>query len=95
MAIHAARRQWYCALTPTYHYTRDGYRDSLFMSEHLAGIKRLDKNPAVHGQTRMWATYLHGEDGVLDLALEVSTSTVCRSVLTPPGPGGHPSVGGS
>jgi hypothetical protein len=29
------------------------------------------------------------------LALEVSTSTVCRSVLTPPGPGGHPSVGGS
>jgi hypothetical protein len=29
------------------------------------------------------------------LALEVSTSTACRSVLTPPGPGGHPSVGGS
>jgi hypothetical protein len=29
------------------------------------------------------------------VALEVSTSTVCRSVLTPPGPGGHPSVGGS
>lgn len=29
------------------------------------------------------------------LALEDSTSTVCRSVLTPPGPGGHPSVGGS
>jgi hypothetical protein len=27
--------------------------------------------------------------------LEVSTSTVCRSVLTPPGPGGQPSVGGS
>ena len=21
--------QWLCALTPTYHYTRDGYRDSL------------------------------------------------------------------
>jgi MFS family permease len=32
---------------------------------------------------------------VAGLALEVSTSTVCRSVLTPPGPGGHPSVGGS
>ena len=29
------------------------------------------------------------------VALEVSTSTVCRSVLTPPGPGGHPSIGGS
>jgi hypothetical protein len=58
--------QWYCALTPTFHYTRDGFRDSLFLSEQLAGIKRLDRNPAVHGQTRMWATYLHGEDGVLD-----------------------------
>ncbi|MEV6417971.1 dihydrofolate reductase family protein [Kribbella sp. NPDC051718] len=32
---------------------------------------------------------------LLEVALEVSTSTVCRSVLTPPGPGGHPSVGGS
>jgi type III restriction enzyme len=29
------------------------------------------------------------------VALEVSTSTVCRSALTPPGPGGHLSVGGS
>jgi hypothetical protein len=58
--------QWYCALTPTFHYTRDGYRDSLYLSEYLTGIKQLDRNPAVHGQTRMWATYLHGEDGVLD-----------------------------
>ena len=36
--------------------------------------------------------------GVVDadrVGLEVSTSTVCRSVLTPPGPGGQPSVGGS
>ena len=35
------------------------------------------------------------DDTILLLALEVSTSTACRSVLTPPGPGGHPSVGGS
>lgn len=28
------------------------------------------------------------------LALEISTSAVCRSVLTSPGPGRHPSVGG-
>jgi hypothetical protein len=57
---------WYCALTPTYHYTRDGHRDSLFLSEYLAGIKRMDRNPAVYHQTRMWATYLRGEEGVLD-----------------------------
>jgi hypothetical protein len=58
--------QWYCALTPTYHYTRDGYRDSLFLSDYLMGIKRLDRNLAVLGHTGMWATYLRGEDGVLD-----------------------------
>jgi hypothetical protein len=58
--------QWFCALTPTYHYTRDGYRDSLYLSELLSGIKRLDRNPGVYHQTRMWAAYLHGEDGVLD-----------------------------
>ena len=58
--------QWLCALTPTYHYTRDGFRDSLFLSELLSGIKRLDRNPAVYQQTRMWAVYLHGEDGILD-----------------------------
>src|SRR4051812_645526 len=33
--------------------------------------------------------------GQRTVALEVSASTVCRSVLTPPGPGGHPSLGGS
>ncbi|MFD5133987.1 hypothetical protein [Streptomyces olindensis] len=58
--------QWYCALIPTFHYTRDGVRDSLYLSELLTGIKQLDRNPAVYGQTRMWATYLHGEDGVLN-----------------------------
>jgi hypothetical protein len=36
-----------------------------------------------------------GTGRVTGVALEVSTSTVCRSVLTPPGPGGRPSVGGS
>ncbi|MWA04573.1 DUF4365 domain-containing protein [Actinomadura sp. LD22] len=57
--------EWYCALSPTFHYTRDGYRDSLFLSEYLTGIKQLDRNPAVCGHTRMWATYLKGDEGVL------------------------------
>ena len=39
--------------------------------------------------------YGHAIHDLARVALEVSTSTVCRSVLTPPGPGGHPSVGGS
>lgn len=58
--------EWFCALSPTYHYTRDGVRDSLFLSEYLTGIKQRERNPAVYGKTRMWATYLHGEDGVLE-----------------------------
>lgn len=58
--------QWHCALVPTYHYTRDGHRDSYFPSNLLSGIKRLEHNKAVYLQTRMWATYLHGEDDVLD-----------------------------
>ncbi|HUZ52198.1 MAG TPA: DUF4365 domain-containing protein [Streptosporangiaceae bacterium] len=59
-------RQWLCALTPTYHYTRDGHRDSLYLSELLTGIKQRERNPAVYHLTRMWAAYLHGDDGVLD-----------------------------
>lgn len=58
--------QWYCALSPTHHYTRDGIRDSLFLSDYLKGIKQLDRNPAVYGHTRMWATYLRSEEGVLN-----------------------------
>ena len=50
--------QWLCALTPTYHYTRDGHRDSLYMSELLTGIKQRERNPAVYHLTRMWAAYL-------------------------------------
>jgi transposase InsO family protein len=55
---------------------------------------------AVEWQAARWVHWyntrrLHFSIGYLPLALEVSTSTVCRSVLTPPGPGGHPSVGGS
>jgi hypothetical protein len=55
--------QWLCALGPTYHYTRDGYRESLYASELLSGIKRRERNAAVYQQTRMWATYLHGRNG--------------------------------
>jgi hypothetical protein len=51
--------RWLCALTPTYHYTRDGYHESRYASELLSGIKRLERNAAVYHQTRMWAAYLH------------------------------------
>ena len=50
--------EWYLEITPTYHFTSDGYRKDKFREERLQGIKRLDRNPAVLGQLRMWAVYL-------------------------------------
>lgn len=49
---------WYLEITPTYHYTRDGIRESRFREEYLKEIKRIEHNPAVLGQVVMWADYL-------------------------------------
>jgi hypothetical protein len=65
--------QWLCALTPTYHYTRDGHEESRYASELLSGIKRLERNAAVYHTTRMWAAYLrsrNGEPGARETILE-------------------------
>lgn len=50
--------EWYLEITPTYHFTSDGYKRCKFRFELLQGIKRLDRNPAVLGQLLMWADYL-------------------------------------
>lgn len=49
---------WHCQLEPDYCFTSDGYAESRFADSLLAGIKRLDRHPAVFGWTRMWADYL-------------------------------------
>lgn len=49
---------WYCQLEPGYCFTTDGYTESRFADSLLAGIKRLDRHPAVMGWTRMWASHL-------------------------------------
>ena len=53
---------WYLEITPTYHFTRDGYRPSAFYDDNLTGIKQLETNQALLGQTVMWAEYLSGAD---------------------------------
>lgn len=50
--------EWYLEITPTYHFTSDGYRRHKFRADLLQGIKRLDRNLAVLGQLLMWADYL-------------------------------------
>jgi hypothetical protein len=50
--------QWYLEINPTYHYTIDGKRDSLYDSDYLAGIKRLERNKAVVDLLKAWADFL-------------------------------------
>ncbi len=50
--------KWFLEITPTYHFTSNGYKEDMFREERLKGIKRLERNPAVVGQMLMWADYL-------------------------------------
>jgi len=52
---------WFLQITPTYRFTKDGYRDSRFSADALSGIKRMENNQAVHGQVVMWGEFLQKE----------------------------------
>lgn len=49
---------WFIQITPTYHYTRNGFERDKYAAEHLAGIKRKEWNDAVRGQFVMWREFL-------------------------------------
>jgi hypothetical protein len=51
-------KMWYLAITPTYHFTFDGWQRHKWYESKLKGIKALEKNPAVLGQIAMWAALL-------------------------------------
>lgn len=53
--------QWYLEITPTYHYTRNGYWVSYFYEDLVKGIKRIEKNEAVFRQVLFWSAILQGE----------------------------------
>ena len=50
--------EWHLEITPTFHYTSDGYKRYKYREERLQGIKRLERNRAVLGHLHMWADYL-------------------------------------
>ncbi|QUW78574.1 DUF4365 domain-containing protein [Streptomyces mirabilis] len=52
---------WYCQLEPDYCFTTDGYTEHPYADRLIAGIKRLDRHPAVRGWTLVWANYLRKE----------------------------------
>lgn len=55
---------WYLEITPTYHFTWNGWRLDKFYEDRLKKIKEQEKNPAMRGQVVMWAEYL-SRDGNL------------------------------
>jgi hypothetical protein len=53
---------WFLEIDPTYHFTIDGKRDSLYDAEYVKKIKLMERNSAVQYLVRAWADLLIGED---------------------------------
>jgi Domain of unknown function (DUF4365) len=49
---------WFLEITPTYHFSYDGYHEDRFYKDRLKHIKQLERNAAVLGQLLMWASHL-------------------------------------
>jgi Domain of unknown function (DUF4365) len=52
--------RWYLSVTPTYHFTSDGWWPSRRGGEFLSNAKRRERNDSVRQQLEMWARYLTG-----------------------------------
>jgi hypothetical protein len=50
---------WYLEISPTYHFTFDGYRPDRWYEKRLKGIKQLERNPHVLAMVLLWAGYLN------------------------------------
>lgn len=50
--------EWFLELSPTYHFTLDGYRDLPWGSEYVKGMKRRERNNAVRSLVEAWARLL-------------------------------------
>jgi hypothetical protein len=57
---------WFCSVTPDYFYSYDGKKESRYTASYLSGIKKLERNASVFGETRMWSKYLSFEPDLLD-----------------------------
>lgn len=51
--------QWFLQVTPTYHFTQNGWKLSRYFDERLSGIKQLERQNKTHlRQLRMWEEVL-------------------------------------
>lgn len=97
-------QQWFLEINPTYHFTIDGRRDSLYDAEYTKKIKRLERNNAVYQLVRAWADYLCGEDTLFrsrderirfGQLLELDCdAAIDEKVWIPPEPAVRPSMNG-
>jgi hypothetical protein len=54
---------WYLEITPTYHYTWDGFRVSRYYEDLIKGIKRQERSGAVFRLVMFWARVLQDKRG--------------------------------
>jgi hypothetical protein len=52
---------WFMAITPTYHFTFDGFRDFYWAADQLSGIKRRERNAAVRNTIDTIARFVRQE----------------------------------
>ncbi len=52
--FHRIGDEWLLTVTPTFVFTKDGYRPHYYASALLAGKKKKEKNGAIRGQFLMW-----------------------------------------
>jgi nucleoside phosphorylase len=53
---------WYLQITPTYHYTWNGYKVFRYYEDLISGIKRQENNEAVFRQVLFWAEVLKEDE---------------------------------
>jgi hypothetical protein len=56
--FHRFDGRWYLEITPTYHFTSDGYGIRPRYENFLKRIKQIEGHDAVRGQLLMWASFL-------------------------------------
>lgn len=59
---------WYCLVVPDYFFSIDGYRESRYASDLLRGIKKIERNPAVLQETKLWVSILCPRDSLFGQA---------------------------
>jgi Domain of unknown function (DUF4365) len=54
--------QWFLMVSPTYHFTTNGFRKHSYPHALLSGKKRMDNNASLRGQVIMWHRMLSDRD---------------------------------